>query len=110
MPGPSSKTYDDIVRETVPDPDSSWRPSPDQVKQAAEGFRALDKDEQDLHDRVRDALVGDGIDTSQIAIEVTRDHVTLRGSVTSGNRLDQIETAVAHLDGVGELVNWLVID
>ena len=45
----AKKTYDEIVRTTVPEPDGSWRPSPEQVKQAHEGFRALEctsKDER----------------------------------------------------------------
>lgn len=50
------KTYDEIVRKTVPEPDSSFRPSPEQVRQAYEGFRALDADEQALKDRVEAAL------------------------------------------------------
>ena len=71
MPGqPPPKSYDEITRRTVPDPEGSWRPSPQQEKQAHEGFRALDAFEQDLHDRVRDALIAEGIDTSRIAIEV----------------------------------------
>jgi hypothetical protein len=110
MAGHPPKSYDEIIRRTVPDPEGSWRPSDDQVKRAYEGFRALDADEQDLHDRVRDALISAGIDTSRIAIEVTRDRVTLRGTVCFGHTLVEIENAVTRVDGVGELVDWLVID
>lgn len=111
MPGHTPKTYDEITRKTVPDPEGSWRPDPSTVKAANEGgYQALDKDEQDLHDRVRDALIAHGIDTSRIAIEVLRDRVTLRGTVTKGQRLDQIEMAVCAVSGVGELVDWLVLD
>ena len=111
MPGPQPpKSYDEITRRTVPDPEGSWRPSPTQVKQADEGFRALDPSEQNLHDRVRDALVAEGIDTSRIAIEVERETVTLRGNVPSGRRLDEIERVVNRVDGVSDLVDWLVIE
>src|SRR5690349_2813903 len=96
MPGHQPpKSYDEITRKTVPDPEGSWRPSPNQVQDALTGgYKALDADEQDLHDRVRDALVNAGVDTSRIAIEVARERVTLRGTVTQGSRLDQIERAV----------------
>ncbi len=111
MPGPQPpKSYDEITRQTVPDPEGSWRPSPTQEKQAAEGFRALDASEQDLHDRVRDALVAAGIDTSRIAIEVERERVTLRGTVTAGQHLAEIERVVNGVKGVEDLADWLVID
>jgi len=41
----AKKTYDEITRTTVPDPDGSWRPSPEQVKQAHEGFRSVDRED-----------------------------------------------------------------
>ncbi len=111
MAGHPPKSYDEITRKTVPDPEGSWRPSPDQVTQAfTGGYKALDEDEQDLHDRVRDALIAEQIDTSRISIEVLRERVTLRGTVTPGHRLDRIENVVASVAGVSELVNWLVIE
>src|SRR5689334_20509745 len=61
-PGVMSKqtptSYDDIVRRTVPDPDSSQRPSERQEQQAREGFRAMDADETALAARVRAAAEG----------------------------------------------------
>jgi len=38
----NASTYDDIVRRTVVDPDSSVRPTREQERAAREGFRALD--------------------------------------------------------------------
>lgn len=98
------------MRSTVPDPDSSWRPSTQQERDAPEGYRALDEAEQDLHDRVRDALLAGGIDTSLVAIEVERDRVTLRGSISAGGALSHVENLVASVHGVGEVVDWLVIE
>ena len=71
------KSYDEINRKTIPEPDGSWRPSPEQVKQAHEGFRAMDADEQQLHARVVAALSG----MSGVDVEIDRDRVTLRGQV-----------------------------
>ncbi len=107
MPAQPPKSYDEIVRNTVPDPEGSWRPSDDQVK---EGFRAHDPAEQALHDRVRDALNASGLDTTRIAIEVERERVTLRGTVAPGQNLHQLEELVSRTDGVGELVNAIVIE
>jgi len=96
------KTYDEITRTTVPEPDGSWRPSPEQVKQAHEGFRALDADEQQLAARVHAALSGvDGV-----SIEVTRDRVTLRGRVSAEN-LARAPDLVRAVDGVATVDDQL---
>jgi osmotically-inducible protein OsmY len=109
MAGSTPKSYDEITRKTVPDPEGSWRPTEGQETSAkTAGYQALDAGEQDLHDRVRAALLALGIDASRIAIEVLRDHVTLRGSVTQGTKLDDLERAVHAVSGVGDLNNSLV--
>jgi hypothetical protein len=98
------KTYDDITRKTVPEPDSSFRPSPEQVKQAHEGFRALDADEQQLHDRVVAALSG----VSGVQVEVDRDRVTLRGQVDAAT-LARVPDLVRSIDGVESVDDQLVV-
>lgn len=95
-------TYDEITRKTVPEPDSSFRPSPEQVKQAKEGFRALDADEQALEARVR-SVVGSGV-----SVEVTRDGVTLRGSVDQATA-NGLADRVRAIDGVGSVDDQLVV-
>jgi len=76
---PSS--YDDIVRRTVVDPDSSVRPSREQEAAAREGFRALDADEQVLYDRVREALASLGNGASNVtALDSTCTHLGCRVS------------------------------
>ncbi len=107
MPAHTPKTYDEIVRRTVPDPEGSWRPSDEQVRQ---GYRALDDDEQDLHDRVRDALIAMAVDTTRIAIEVEGGQVTLRGTLPRDHDLHRIETTISRVEGVDNLVDWLVIE
>jgi hypothetical protein len=101
----SPKTYDEIVRSTVVDPDSSVRPSPTQVQAAREGFRALDSDEQALHDRVRAAIAT----TPGVTVEVTRDLVTLRGRVATTGALRLLEDAVAAVPGVETIHNQVVV-
>lgn len=99
------KTYDEIVRKTVPEPDSSFRPSPEQVKQAYEGFRALDPDEQALQQRVQAAIGGRG----DITVEIDHDRVVLRGRVRDAGDLRRIPEIVRGIDGVGSVDDQLII-
>jgi hypothetical protein len=99
-----AKTYDEITRKTVPNPDSSFRPSPEQVQQAHDGFRALDADEQALTERARTAV---GAIANGITVEVTRDRITLRGKVKDAETLARISDAVRDL---GTIDDQLVID
>jgi osmotically-inducible protein OsmY len=104
---PSS--YDDIVRRTVVDPDSSVRPTRDQEKAAREGFRALDPDEQVLQDRVQQALGTLGAEASGVTAEVSRELVTLRGQVGNAAVLRKLEDAVAYVTGVDTIHNQVVV-
>jgi len=98
------RSYDEITRSTVPDPDSSFRPTKEQEQQAKEGFRMLDEDEHALHDRVLAAVSGTGIE-----IEIDRTQVTLRGQVSDSADLTRIEDRVRAVEGVGEVKNDLVV-
>lgn len=112
MPTPPrpAQTYDEIVRKTVPELDSSFRPTPGQEKAAYEGARALDADEQRLHDRVVEAVRGiTSVDTSNVNVEIERDRVTLRGRIADATALSEIENRVHGIDGVGVVANYLVI-
>ena len=110
MPTPPRppQSYDEIVRQTVPELDSSYRPTPGQEKAAYEGARALDADEQQLHHRVLAALSGLG-EASGVSVEIERDKVTLRGRVADPSALSQIDDRVHGIDGVGDVANYLVI-
>ena len=99
-----TKTYDDITRKTVPNPDSSFRPSPEQIQQAKDGFRALDADEHALTERARTAVAAIA---SGITVEVTRDRITLRGKVRDTETLARINDAVRDL---GTIDDQLVVD
>lgn len=102
-------SYDEIVRKTIVDPDSSVRPSRVQEQAAREGFRALDADEQVLYDRVRQALSSIGPDAANVTAEVSRELVTLRGRVTDAAMLRRIEDAVAYVTGVETIHNQVVV-
>ena len=104
---PVPQSYDEIVRTTVPDPDSSQRPSARQEQQAREGFRAMDPQEVVLHAAVMDALVDAGIEG--VEAEVDRDSVTLRGHVADVATIGYAEQIVDRVDGVGGIVNRLVV-
>jgi len=104
---PSS--YDDIVRRTVVDPDSSVRPSREQEQAAREGFRALDPDEQVLDGRVKQALATLGAEASGVTAEVSREIVTLRGQVRDAAVIRKVEDAIAYVTGVETIHNQVVV-
>ena len=106
------KSYDEIVRTTVPDPDSSRRPTARQEQQAREGYRHLDPAERALCERVTDALE-DGLRSSNEAwgfdIEIDRETVTLRGTVRDPATLALVEDIVRDVEGVVSVKNQLVV-
>ena len=99
------QSYDDIVRRTVPDPDSSERPTVRQEQDAREGFRAMDADEAALHGRVVAALRG----LAGVEVEIDRATVILRGKVTDVALIARAEELARNVDGVGGVVNRLVV-
>jgi hypothetical protein len=108
-PGRNTKSYDDIVRETVVDPDSSKRPTRDQVRAAHEGAWELDDDERALRDGAVTALGACGADVTGVTVEVAGDLVTLRGQVPEPAMLRSIEDAVARVAGVSTIHNQVVV-
>ena len=109
MPDKKPPTYDEITRRTVANPDSSFRPTPEQEKQAREGFRALDADEQKLHDRVQQALATSGVKLDGVVVEVERDQVTVRGQVRDAQALSRIPDVIRGVPGVADVRDQLVI-
>ncbi|HSD89651.1 MAG TPA: BON domain-containing protein [Kofleriaceae bacterium] len=109
MASHTSRTYDEITRATVPEPDSSFRPTKEQERQAFEGYRAMDDDEKVLHARVMDALRDSGLNWQDIAIEVERDRVSVRGSVEDERDLSRIPELIRGIEGVGDVVDRLVV-
>ena len=101
--------YDDIVRKTVVEPDTSVRPTREQEEQARHGFRALDADEQIIHDSVQQALSDLGGSAAKVDVEVNRELVTLRGQVDDMSTVRAIEDAVARVTGVETIHNQVVV-
>jgi hypothetical protein len=110
MPQHTPRTYDDITRRTVPEPDSSFRPTTDQERAAFEGERILSSDEKALYDRVADALRGSGLDIAEVSIEIDGTRVTLRGRVDDHHTLPLLENAVRDVPDVGDIVDLVVVD
>jgi hypothetical protein len=110
MPNRPPRTYDEIVRATVPDPDSSWRPSVEQEHRAYEGFRAMDPEEQRLCHRVHDTLLEAGIDTTLLKIEIDRNRVILRGQVRDRIALTKAPELAREVEGVGSVIDQLVME
>jgi len=109
MPNRVPRTYDEIARATVPDPDSSWRPSDHQEKLAYTGFRALSPEEQKLHERVERTLDRSGGALDHVEIEVENDCVILRGQVKSAAAIRRVVELVENVPGVRQVVDRLVI-
>jgi osmotically-inducible protein OsmY len=107
--GGNPRSYEDIIRSTVVDPDSSQRPSRDQERAAREGFRALDADEQRLQGLVQQALASSGVDVRNVTVEVSREQVTLRGQVSDVAMLAALESAAARVPGVETIHNQVVV-
>jgi osmotically-inducible protein OsmY len=107
--GKNPRSYDDIVRSTVVDPDSSVRPTREQEQQAREGFRATDADEEALQGRVMTAIAAAGADAVGVTAEVTGDLVRLSGQVPHSAMLRSIEDMVARVAGVETIHNQIVV-
>jgi osmotically-inducible protein OsmY len=103
------KSYEDIVRSTVLDPDSSVRPTREQEREAREGFRAQDAGEHALHARVAAALAASGLDASKVTVEVSGELVRLGGEIADAAALQTLENAVARVPGVETIHNQIVI-
>ncbi len=101
--------YDDIIRSTVPEPDSSFRPTRDQELSALDGSRTQPADDAALYARVFEALRGTGVEVSAVTVEIDGTTVTLRGRVADVQVLPQLEDAVRAIPGVGDLVDRIVV-
>jgi BON domain-containing protein len=121
MAGQSRKTassYDEILRRTVPNPDSSMRPSREEELLAKHRFgeptehrpRPLTPSERALLDRVRRALMTDpGIDLRHVNVSVDFRCVVLTGDVPGDATSIRIEQIVGSLEGVDTVDNQLVV-
>jgi hypothetical protein len=107
------RSYDEIVRRTVPDPDSSWRPDERQIEEADERFRLqrlsaqMTDQEHMLYGRVAEAVFLCPRD--EVGFEVDGSTVILHGSVPDAGSLRRIEDRVAAIEGVERVVSRIVI-
>lgn len=97
-------SYDDIVRRTVPEPDSSFRPTPEQQR-STETQGPLPTHDDALADAVRAALAAAGV--QGVTCEVHGGRVRLDGAVADPAELGRIEYVVRDLEGVAAIDNRL---
>jgi osmotically-inducible protein OsmY len=121
MPARSDKTpssYDEILRRTVVNTDTSMRPSRDEELLARHRFgeatehrpRPLTRSELDLLDRVRRTLAADpGLDLTHVDITVDGRYVVLTGDVPGVATSIRIADLAAALPGVDGVDNQLVV-
>lgn len=98
-------SYDEIVRRTVIDPDSSVRPT--KAQEAGADDHVLDQ-ERVLYGRLADVLLTDP-SLGEIGFEVDRGRVTLIGSVRDMRTLQLIEDRARAVQGVEDVDNRLVV-
>jgi hypothetical protein len=106
---PDSKpqdTYDDIARRTVPLPDSSHRPSREQVQRAHEPPPPPLETAADVAE-LRAALIGERVDVDDVTFQQDGDTLVVRGSVATDR--DRLATlAAAHqLAGITHVIDEL---
>lgn len=110
----SDRSYDELVRRTVPLPDSSHRPTRDAAIAAEEPRAAAvtGSGSGDLpgDDAVREALAAlEYVDVSDLTVALRGGSATLSGSVARGFDRDRITTALGRIPGVTEIVDHLRI-
>jgi len=105
-----AKTYDEIVRRTVPTPDLGFRPSAEAELASLEGPRALTRDERALVSRVRTALhAALGDESDKITLDVSPGRLALQGEVASAKIARLAEDVASDVEDVGEVDNQLVV-
>jgi hypothetical protein len=100
MPG-APKSYDEIIARTVPDPDSSFRPTAAQQREALS--RVEPPRDVVLAAKLDEALCDLGAE--HLAFEIDGGNVTLRGAVADMPTWRRIDAAVRELHGVEHLDN-----
>jgi osmotically-inducible protein OsmY len=86
------RTYDEITRRTVPEPDTSFRPSQDQLDRAQDEF---------IRQQVGDLLVEHN--APDVGFEVDRGRVILRGTVRDEQMATRIRREVMRLKDVEQV-------
>lgn len=98
---PAPRTYDEIIAKTVPDPDSSFRPTEKERDEAL--TRVIPPDEDVLATKLEEVLRDLGAD--HLSFDVDGSRVTLRGAVSDLPTWRKIDAAVSEVPGVSALDN-----
>src|SRR6478672_7345904 len=109
MANRAPRSHDEIVRRTVPNPDSSWRPTSEEERRSLEGWAAPRVNEQVLHDDIHDVLILAGIDATMLRIDVDRSRVIMHGEVRDRAMADRIIGLVEKVPGVTSVIDQLTI-
>jgi osmotically-inducible protein OsmY len=105
-----AKTYDEIVRRTVPSPDLTFRAAEADERASLVGPRALTRNERALVSRVRSALHAElGDESDKITIDLVPGKLALQGEVASMDVLRRAEAIASALDDADEIDNQLVV-
>jgi osmotically-inducible protein OsmY len=107
MPTRAPRNYDEIVRRTVPNPDTSWRPTSEEERRSLEGWAAPRVNEQVLHDDIHDVLILAGIDATVLQLDVDRSRVVVHGEVRDRAMADRIIGLVEKVPGVTRVIDQL---
>jgi hypothetical protein len=100
MPG-APRSYDEIVARTVPDPDSSFRPTPHQREEALAHVEPPRDDA--LAVAVDEALREVGFD--HLSFEIDGSRVILRGAVPDLQAWHRVDAAIHTVPGAEEIDN-----
>jgi osmotically-inducible protein OsmY len=95
------RTYDEIIARTVPDPDSSFRPTAEARDEALS--RVEPPRDEVLGAKVEQALREAG--AAHLSFEIEGGRVILRGALADLSTWRRVDAAVSAIDGVGGLDN-----
>jgi hypothetical protein len=107
-PDRSARSYEDIIRKTVPLPDSSYRPTDaERIESEVPREPALVGPHEGT---MRDALQAlTGVDLTDLQVDVEGGTATMRGSVARKDDRDRIEATLRGVPGVDEVRDQLRI-
>ena len=103
---PTPRSYDEIVRRTVPEPDSSFRPTRNQENDALAHLEQ--RPDRTLYLRLSEVLLDDH-SLGDIGFELEHGRVTLNGIVHNPRAITYLEDLARAIDGVDEVINRIVV-
>jgi osmotically-inducible protein OsmY len=113
-----AKSYDEIARNTVRNPDTSFRPSQEEEQLARHRFgqptehrlHALSARESELLERVERALVADvNLDLEGVSVDIDDEEVVLTGRVPGPATAIRVQEIAGAVLGVRSVDNQLVV-